>query len=123
VTSYNTISKVALSELFESIAAETAWDMRSSMMWSYFFADQDQAKLEALRPILEIAGYRFVTYLESPSDDTQVYFLQVDRVETHSVDSLHTRNENLALLAYRFGLTYDGLDVAPVDVMPAIEAE
>jgi hypothetical protein len=52
-----------------------------------------------------------------------VYFLQVDRVETHSVDSLHTRNENLALLAYRFGLTYDGLDVAPVDVMPAIEAE
>jgi hypothetical protein len=40
----------------------------------------------------------------------------VDKLEVHSVDSLHERNAQLAVVAARFGVAaYDGMDVGAVD--------
>jgi hypothetical protein len=65
----------------------------------------------SLRPELERLGYRIVDVF--PSDEGEIYFLHAERIETHSVDSLHQRNNELADLAFSRGVTYDGMDVGP----------
>jgi hypothetical protein len=110
--------------MFDNIAQKTSWNMNSNMTWSYFFIHKDIQMLEVARPLLEMSNYQFVAYLEpSPENDNPVYYLRVDRVETHSVDSLHARNEELAALAHRLGVTYDGMDVGPVGGTPAVTAD
>ena len=48
------------------------------------------------------------------TDDGNTNVLHVERVETHSPESLFARNEELYGLADRLGLeSYDGMDVGP----------
>ncbi len=55
-------------------------------------------------------GYRIVEICED--DDEPLYWLHVERVEAHSVDSLHERNLSFHRLAEKLGLeSYDGMDV------------
>jgi hypothetical protein len=111
VTSYNTIAREKLVEMFQNMGTTAGWDLSQDMLWGYFFTDEQAAPLDALRPVLEQRGYRFVDrYLD---DESTIYFLHVERIETHSVDTLHQRNEELATLAHAHGVTYDGMDVGP----------
>ena len=113
----NKIPRSQLQEMFDNIATKTKWNMNGDMLWGYFFTDANRASLEAASKKLEAQGYRFVDLFQ-PEDDGKAlpyFFLHVERVETHSVDSLYNRNTELEAFARENGLdTYDGMDVGPV---------
>jgi len=109
------IDRAALEELFANIRAKTSWPIDGDMLWGYFFADTDRDKLERCGRELEALGYRFVGVQKPEDDDDETLFLRVERIETHTVDTLEERNMELYALADRLGLqTYDGMDVNPV---------
>jgi hypothetical protein len=97
---------------------KTGFDIDDECRWSYFFIDRDKNKLTHLGRYLEANSYEVVGFLEpTPNDDDQeTIYLRVDRVEAHSVESLHQRNSELDELANQFGITgYDGMDVGAAD--------
>ena len=84
----------------------------------YFFADPRTDRLKAVQRDLEAQGYRFVDVFEIERDGepSGVFMLHVEKVETHTVDSLDTRNGELDALAAKYGLqSYDGMDVGPAN--------
>jgi hypothetical protein len=112
------ISKESLDEMFENIAIDTQWDLTKPMLWGYFFTDRSKDKLERSAPLLVAKGYRLVNiYLadkEEPSE-ADLWWLHVEKVEIHTVDSLHNRNIELYRFASEQGIdSYDGMDVGPV---------
>ncbi len=111
------IDRSVLEEMFASIRSNTEWPIDGDMLWGYFFTDKDQAKLERAGQELEARGYRYVGILRPDGDDEdqETLYLHVERVETHTVETLHRRNMELYDLAEELGLdTYDGMDVGPV---------
>jgi len=66
-------------------------------------------------PELQAEDYEFVdVYLSDKDDpdDEDMWWLHVQRVEVHTVDSLFARNERLTEFAAHHGLdSYDGMDV------------
>ena len=112
------ISKEQLQEMFDSISESTDWDMSGDMLWGYFFADADKAILERVAPILEEMGYSVNSIFLSDTefeDEPDLWWLHVEKIETHSVDSLDKTNLAFYEFAEKHGLdTYDGMDVGPV---------
>lgn len=107
----------SLEAMFENIRANTKWQIDGPMLWGYFFTDPAAEKLQALVPVLEAQGYRFVDLFIPKLDEgvDEYFFLHVEREELHTVDSLHERNMRLYALAELHGLTsYDGMDVGPI---------
>jgi hypothetical protein len=112
----NPISRAAISALFNDIRDKSGWDLSADLLWGYFFVGPDAAMLEPLRTHLGKMGYDFVGYLRpSGSSNRESVFLHVERAETHTIDSLHRRNERLAAIAARFGVQYDGMDVGKIE--------
>ena len=112
------IDRAVLEEMFANIRASTTWPIDGDMVWGYFFTDKDLAKLERAGQELESRGYRYVGILRPDVDDEdqETLYLHVERIETHTVDTLHQRNTELYELAASLGLeTYDGMDVGPVE--------
>ena len=107
--------------MFESIADRGDWDMAKPMLWGYFFTNRDVAALRAAIPHLQNQDYEFVEVFRSEKDDPEgddLWWLHVQRVEIHTVDSLFARNERLYEFASRHGLdSYDGMDVGPAPVV------
>jgi hypothetical protein len=112
------IEREALVEMFEDIADRGEWDMSQPMLWGYFFTNHDPAALREAVPHLEDDQYEFVDLYQSEKDDpsdNDRWWLHVQRVEVHTVDSLFARNERLTEFASRHGIdSYDGMDVGPV---------
>jgi hypothetical protein len=81
-----------------------------------FFIDSDRSKLLPIAEHLANSDYEFVGTLDpDESDETPIYYLRLDRIETHSPTSLHERNQLLYAVAAQFGvLNYDGMDVGAV---------
>ncbi len=112
----NRIPRAQLQEMFDNISATTDWDMSGDMLWGYFFTDSDKSALERASEKLQKQGYRFVDLIQPEDEGTPLpyFFLHVEKVETHTVDSLHRRNTELDAFARANGLdTYDGMDVGP----------
>ena len=113
----NKISKAQLEEMFANIKEKTTWDMNGDMLWGYFFTDADRSALERAAKKLEAESYRYVKLFQ-PEDDGKplsYFFLHVEKVETHTVDSLYNRNSELEAFARQNDLdSYDGMDVGPV---------
>jgi hypothetical protein len=109
----------ALEQMFANIRADTNWNIDGPMQWGYFFADGDADALQRLGAELAREGYRLVDVFladkeAGDEDEDDVYFLHVERIETHTIDSLRRRNEHLQAMAEHFGVaTYDGMDVGP----------
>lgn len=111
-----------IEEMFESVRAQTDWDIDSDMLWGYFFTDSDTAKLEAVAEELEAMGFRPVSI--GPSEDETVYSLHVEREERHTPASLYVLSQRLSEVAERHALrSYDGVDVGPVDPADAEDVE
>jgi hypothetical protein len=113
------ITREDLVEMFENIGRDTPWDMSKPKLWGYFFTDPDKAKLEQVVPLLEREGYRFVKIFvsdkEDPSED-DLWWLHVEKIEVHTPDTLHARNQGLYKFARSHHLgSYDGMDVGPVE--------
>jgi hypothetical protein len=112
------ISREQLQEMFDSMTQKSGWDMSKDMVWGYFFTDALRPPLERAAQLLASQGYVVVDiYLaDKESDrDPDLWWLHVEKVETHTVASLDARNHLLYQFADEQGLdTYDGMDVGPV---------
>ncbi|GHB97049.1 ribonuclease E inhibitor RraB [Cerasicoccus arenae] len=111
-----------LEEMFERMKETPGWDLDAPLLWGYFFTNDEPQKLEKTKEILEKKGYRFVDiYIsdkENESDPDQ-FWLHVEKVETHSPQSLDKRNDEFYLLAHELGLkSYDGMDVGLTETKP-----
>jgi hypothetical protein len=111
-----TISRESLDEMFSTLKAKTKWDLNGPLLWGYFFTDHDPKNFIRLRAHLEKLGYRYVGIIEPEAAEAdKTYFLHVERVEHHTPQSLHARNQQLHRLAKQFGVeNYDGMDVGEV---------
>lgn len=111
-----TITRESLDEMFENLKAKTKWNLDGPLLWGYFFTDHDPKKFMRLKAHLEKLGYRYVGILEPEEGEAnRTYFLHVERVEHHTPQSLHARNQQLSRLARQFGVeAYDGMDVGEV---------
>ena len=100
-------------KMFGSMRRDAPWNIDGDLLWGYFFTDPDQQQLDAVARRLVKAGYRKVSiYL---TEDGSASVLHVERVETHTPDTLHARNQELYRLAAEVGISsYDGMDVGPV---------
>jgi len=107
-----------LEEMFSNIKANTDWDISGNMLWGYFFTHSQQGKLEEAKQLLISQGYNFVDiYLsdkENPNEP-DMFWLHIEKIETHTPRSLDETNNKLYLFAHELGLdSYDGMDIGPV---------
>ncbi len=107
-----------LVEMFDNIKENGQWDMSRDMLWGYFFTDHNPEKLEHAKVLLANKGYKSVEIFISKKDapeEQDLFWLHVEKIETHSPQSLDKRNDELYLFAHELGLlSYDGMDVGPV---------
>ncbi|WP_330959357.1 ribonuclease E inhibitor RraB [Photobacterium sp. 53610] len=106
-----------LEAMFSDISEKTDWDISGDMLWGYYFTHHEPSGLERAKDALAAKGYRFVgIYLsekEEPSEP-DLFWLHVEKVETHTPESLHQRNHEFYRFASELGLdSYDGMDVGP----------
>ena len=113
-----TITLVALEEMFQNIQENTDWDTSKDMLWGYFFTHHEPSKLESAKELLISKGYDFVgIYIGDKNDaiDPDVYWLHVEKIETHTPKTLDARNDELYIYANDVGIdSYDGMDIGPV---------
>lgn len=111
------IEREMLEDMFSSMQQDGV-DTDRELLWGYFFTDRDASKLEAVIPELERRGFEFVKLMESEADETEdaYFFLHVERIESHTVDTLDALNQELSALADEYELdSYDGMDVGNPD--------
>ena len=98
-------------------AGRSNWKIDEECRWSYFFVDGDRAKLLRIVGHPALSDYEFIGTLDpNPSDENPVFYLRLDRVETHSPASLDERHQLLYGIAAQFGvLDYDGFDVGALE--------
>ncbi len=113
------ISRPQLEAMFANMRSNAAWNVDGPLRWGYFFTGPDRSKLERAGQILAGQGYRLVDVglgeKRSPRDP-DVWWLHVERVEHHTVDSLQVRNTTFYAFAAQQGLgSYDGMDVGPAN--------
>jgi len=107
-----------LQRMFGDIRAKTEWNIDGPMLWGYFFVDPSKEKLEKVVPLLEAQGYRFVNLYvpDLDEDEDEYFFLHMEREETHSIESLHERNQQLTAFTELHHIqSYDGMDVGPIN--------
>ncbi len=111
------ITKEEMVELFADMKKNAPWDISKPLLWGYFFADPNKAKLETAAPLLQEQGYKTVGIYDSQDESgnaAPLWWLHVEKLEKHTVDTLHARNQEF----YQFAATqqlesYDGMDVGP----------
>jgi len=104
------IKRAQLEEMFAGMRAKAPWNVDGPLLWGYFFNGQDRSSLERVAEAVKSDGYRVVALEQREG----LWRLHVEKVETHSVDSLERRNGNFYALAHKVGgVIYDGMDVGP----------
>ncbi|MDN3617437.1 ribonuclease E inhibitor RraB [Vibrio gallaecicus] len=104
--------------MFENIRHNTNWELSKPMLWGYFFTHNEPTKLDEVSSKLERQGYTIVGIFQADKEsqiDEDIFFLHVEKVETHDVSSLDKRNDELYLFASQENIdSYDGMDIGPV---------
>lgn len=112
------ITKETIIDFFRNIEEGKDFDTSGKLLWSYYFLDRDSNKLKAFSLVLEKLGMRFKDIFEAEKehlDDETEYFLQMERIEHHDVDSLDELNSALYRLAEESSIEYyDGFDVGNI---------
>lgn len=108
-----------IKEIFETAKREDNWDLAEPMLYSFYFVDSDVDKLEKLGEELESQGYDFVDIFElgdeETGESTGEFLLHIDKVETHTPESLAERNVEFQKLADKYEVkSYDGWEVGEV---------
>lgn len=106
-------------EIFEKAASEDGWDVAGEMLYSYYFVDKDEEKLEKLGIEMEAEGYDFIDIFELADADTEEstgeFLLHLDKIETHTPESLAERNAAFQAKADELGLdSFDGWEFGEV---------
>ena len=110
-----------IKQIFAAAKNEDKWDLTEDMLYSYYFVDKDVDKLEKLGLYLDGQGYDFIDVFELGDEDTGEStgenLLHIDKVETHTPQSLAERNVEFAKLAEEYEIeTYDGWEFGEVGV-------
>ena len=110
-----------IEQIFADARREDNWDLSGDMLYSYYFVDKDVDKLEKLGLHLDEKGYDFIDVFElgdeETGESTGENLLHIDKVETHTPQSLAERNVEFARLAEEFGIeSYDGWEFGEVGV-------
>lgn len=108
------MTRADVQNLFDTIEAESDWDLSTPKQWQYFFIDASEVALKKSVSVLQLMGYQFehIFPAQIEEGETPYYFLMVSKLEVHTVSSLHKRNEELSKFAQKMGLAeYDGMDV------------
>ena len=107
--------KITLSQMetmFQNMRTRTKLNVNGDLLWGYVFMDPQLRKLKPLADELAKTGYRNVEF--DRAWNGKIHVLRVEKVETHTPQSLQRRNEELYLLAEKHGVaSYDGMDVGP----------
>jgi len=85
---------------------------RALLIDSQRLIGRDKKKLNQLAKKLVSLDYRLVKL--RPGENDPDFWLHVEKVETHSPDTLHKRNQEFYQIADEYGVHYDGMDVGPV---------
>lgn len=106
-------------EIFSAAKTEDSWDLNEEMLYSFYFVDKSVDKLEKLGLKLEADGYDFVDVFELGDETTEVstgeYLLHIDKIETHTPESLAQRNVEFQTLADEYEIaTYDGWEFGEI---------
>lgn len=106
-------------EIFEEARREDGWSLDEPMLFSYYFVDDNADKLEKLGEHLHAEGYDFVDIFELGDEETEEatgeYLLHIDKVETHTPESLAQRNADFSHLAEEYKInSYDGWEFGEV---------
>ncbi len=120
------IERETIQAMFDMIREfkDAPFDIDQECLWSYFLIDSDPELLRTVGEALEQEGFTFVEVLGPSSEDEKdaaegepkEYYLQVSRVEYHTVDSLMELNDWFYQVAEHYGLAgYDGMDVGAVE--------
>ncbi|NGZ84085.1 ribonuclease E inhibitor RraB [Duganella aceris] len=112
------ITKEEMVELFADMEANAPWDLSKPLLWGYFFADKSKTKLELAQLLFKTKGYQIVGIYDSKpeADSPALWWLHVEKVEHHTVDTLHARNQEFYQFAEEHQIeSYDGMDVGPAD--------
>lgn len=102
-----------INEIFDEARREDGWNLEEPMLYSYYFVGEDVDKLEKLGEKLHSEGYDFVDIFELGDEETEEstgeYLLHLDKVETHTAESLAQRNVEFSKLAEEYSISsYDG---------------
>lgn len=96
----------------KSIDAGKDWSIDEVCRWSFFFVDEDGDALLPVAQHMESLGYTVVGVTEPDDEEDPFFYLQVDKLEQHTPESLHARVETLYAIAEQFEIAdYDGMNV------------
>ena len=108
------ITKEDIRQLFEKMQ-KAGWNMDQPLAWGYFFKHPTKDVLQNITDELEAQGFEVIDINQSFPD--KLYWLQLEKIEQHSIESLDRRNQTFYLLAkQRHIQQYDGMDVSPIDI-------
>lgn len=106
-------------EIFAEAKREDNWKTDEIMLYSFYFVDKSVDKLEKLGNKLDADGYDFVDIFELGDEDTGKstgeYLLHIDKIETHTPESVAQRNVEFQKLANDFEIEmYDGWEFGEI---------
>jgi hypothetical protein len=109
------ISKEKLQAMFASMRSSAPWNVDGPLLWGYYFTNSTPEPLKRAAAQLEAMGYRVVDISERQNASSKArWWLHVEKIEVHSVESLDARNHEFYDFAARNKLSsYDGMDVGP----------
>ncbi len=102
-----------IEEIFAEARREDDWNTDEPMLYSFYFVDKDADKLDSLGGALEEKDFDFVGVYElgdeATDESTGEYLLHIDKIESHTPESLAQRNVEFSKLAEEHGIAgYDG---------------
>lgn len=96
----------------KNMEAGKDWSIDEVCRWSFFFVDEDGSALLPVARHMESLGYTVVGITEPDGEEDPFFYLQVDKLEQHTPESLQARVEALYAIAEQFEIAdYDGMNV------------
>lgn len=96
----------------KNIEAGKDWSIDEVCRWSFFFVDEDGSALLPVARHMEALGYTVVGVTEPDDEEDPFSYLQVDKLEQHTPESLQARVGALYAIAEQFEIAdYDGMNV------------
>lgn len=113
------ISKETIIDFFKDLKEGSDFNIDEKLLWSYFFLDESEKKLQEFGVKLEQLGYEFDCIFKAEKinqEDDIEYYLQVSKIEHHTIDSLNNLNRLFYKLVKENNINYyDGFDVGNIE--------
>lgn len=111
------ISIEKIEEMYSNMESNGV-DTTSDFLYGYFFVSKKQKRLKKAVPDLKEMSFRFVDIYQS---DDKNWWLHVERIESHSAQTLFELNKKLYAISDKYKIEYDGYDLGNPDPTKAIE--